>query len=99
MALKQIRTDDLTGEEGAEPHLISLDGASYEIDLTEESFETLKELLKPYLIRRKGASHKGSATRPDVRTVREWALARGMEGVSTKGRLPEWVYQEYAEHH
>lgn len=90
--LKQIRTDDLTGKEGAEPHTVSLDGKAYEIDLTEESFETLKELLKPYLIRPKGVSPK--AARP--RDVREWAKARGME-VPDRGRLPQSVIAAYTE--
>ncbi|MCY0941921.1 histone-like nucleoid-structuring protein Lsr2 [Streptomyces antarcticus] len=49
-----IMIDDLDGTESAEPGEInavrfSLDGAEYEIDLTEEHDQELRELLAPYI--------------------------------------------------
>ena len=49
MAKKTLIIDDLTGESGARTRRFSLDGAHYEIDLTDASFADLRAALKPFM--------------------------------------------------
>ena len=49
MAQQVVVVDDITGEAGATTRRLRLDGVEYDIDLTEESFASLQEILRPYL--------------------------------------------------
>ncbi len=49
MAQQVVVVDDITGEAGATTRRLRLDGVEYDIDLTEESFAGLQDLLRPYL--------------------------------------------------
>lgn len=49
MAQQVVVVDDITGEAGASTRRIRLDGVEYDIDLTDESFVVLQDLLRPYL--------------------------------------------------
>jgi hypothetical protein len=49
MAREVVITDDITGEQGAEPFEFTWDGVNREIDLTPDSRKKLEDLLKPYL--------------------------------------------------
>lgn len=111
MAQKVITTyvDDLTGEESAHiaTHSILVDGAGVDIDLTDENYEKLLELLNPYLHAdgarriRGGAKPKGKR-RPaaeksgsgDSSAIRAWARENGYE-VSERGRVPAAVREAY----
>ena len=49
MAQQVVVVDDITGEAGASTRRLRLDGVEYDIDLTDESFASLQEVLRPYL--------------------------------------------------
>ena len=49
MAQQVVVVDDITGEAGATTRRLRVDGVEYDIDLTEKSFASLQELLRPYL--------------------------------------------------
>lgn len=97
--------DDLDGEvleEGKTIHF-SLEGRSYEIDLSEANAEKLREAFAPFI---KAGRSIGSASRTtargrgakkdarDLGAVREWAAANGHE-VSARGRVPAAVLEAY----
>ncbi|WP_328499720.1 Lsr2 family protein [Streptomyces sp. NBC_00457] len=109
MAQKVVTTyvDDLTGEESSEiaTHSILIDGAGVEIDLTDENYEKLLELLNPFLhadgarrirgaAKLKGKSKASTGGRDDSSAIRAWAKANGFE-VSDRGRVPASVREAY----
>jgi len=49
MAQQVVVVDDITGEAGATTRRLRVDGVEYDIDLTDESFASLQEVLRPYL--------------------------------------------------
>jgi len=49
MAQQVVIVDDVTGEPGASTRRLRLDGVEYDIDLTDETFASLQEVLRPYL--------------------------------------------------
>ena len=49
MAQQVVVVEDITGEAGASTRRLRLDGVEYDIDLTEETFAGLQEVLRPYL--------------------------------------------------
>jgi nucleoid-associated protein Lsr2 len=92
-------TDDLSGAEipagKGETVTFSLDGTSYEIDLTTKNASVLRKALRPYI--EAGRPIKGSRRRPvrttiaaDTRTVKQWARANGYQ-VRDRGRVPKAV--------
>ncbi|MCX4233266.1 histone-like nucleoid-structuring protein Lsr2 [Streptomyces ortus] len=109
MASKVVTTyvDDVTGEEAIDiaPHSILIDGAGVEIDLTDENYERLLELLNPYL-HAEGARRIRGATKvngkrkqttargADSSAIRLWAKNNGYE-ISDRGRVPASVREEY----
>lgn len=101
--------DDLDGGEAAESVAFSLDGKSYEIDLSERHAAALRDAFAPFVssARRAGGSAVASrqkiptltsarAGRPREETaaIREWATANGLE-VSARGRIPSTVLEAY----
>lgn len=98
--------DDLDGtsSEDVSTVVFSLDGVSYEIDLTDANAERLRESLAEYVesARRIGGRIK-RGTRPnlngrpaasDASQVRAWALQSGYE-LSGRGRIPSHVVEAY----
>jgi hypothetical protein len=92
-------TDDLSGAEipagKGETVTLSLDGTSYEIDLTAKNASVLRKTLRPYV--EAARPIKGARLRPvrtkiaaDTRTVKEWARANGYR-VNDRGRVPKAV--------
>jgi hypothetical protein len=90
--------DDLTGTEiGAgkgETVTFSLDGRTYEIDLTAKNANALRKAMQPYVVAgravkgtRRPARTKVSA---DAQTVKKWARANGYQ-VRDRGRVPNEV--------
>lgn len=99
--------DDLTGaaSDDISTVLFGLDGANYEIDLTEENAERLRAALADYVTsaRRTGGRIKrgtrptnGSAANGEAGQVREWAAENGFE-LSARGRIPGHVLDAYKE--
>jgi len=106
--------DDLDGtvlEPGeGETVLFSLDGKSYEIDLTAENAQALRDSFTKYIdaARRmtSGASSSASSSargrrrtgQTDYGPVREWAKQNGYT-VSARGRVPATVIEAYEAAH
>ncbi|ARZ66929.1 hypothetical protein SMD11_1268 [Streptomyces albireticuli] len=100
-----VHIDDLDGTESTEPGIIQtvsfgLDGASFEIDLTEENEQELRKILAPYMEagrRTQGqAGMKPAKSRDglDTQAVRAWAQDNGYE-VKDRGRIPEHIQVAY----
>jgi hypothetical protein len=90
-----VLVDDLDGGTADETVTFSLDGVSYEIDLTHDNAAHLRDALAPYVghgrrvggSRRagsRGAARAAGATNPAE--VREWAKSQGI-AVSERGRI------------
>jgi hypothetical protein len=104
-----IFVDDLTGEQSEDisTHTLLVDGAGVEIDLTDENYEKLLEILNPYFHAagarrvRNGASSRGRARRAvsrdgdDSSVIRAWARENGYE-VRDRGRVPASVREAHA---
>jgi hypothetical protein len=97
--------DDLTGaaSDDISTVLFGLDGANYEIDLTEENAERLRAALADYVgsarrtggrIKRGARPTNGSAANGEAGQVREWAAENGFE-LSARGRIPGHVLEAY----
>jgi Lsr2 len=100
-------TDDLSGADipagKGETVSFSLDGTSYEIDLTAKNASVLRKALRPYI--EAGRAIKGSRRRPvgtkvsaDSRTVKEWARANGYQ-VRERGPVPKEILSAFEAAH
>lgn len=115
MAKKQITQliDDLDGEiidEGGKTLHFSLEGRAYEIDLSDENAQKLRDALEPFITagRAIGATERASAPSRgrrarttgdlDLSAVREWARSNG-HTVSERGRVPAAVLEAYRAAH
>ncbi|OHV38088.1 MULTISPECIES: histone-like nucleoid-structuring protein Lsr2 [Pseudofrankia] len=114
MAQKTIVSliDDLSGEEADETVRFGLDGAQYEIDLSEKNATKLRESLAPFVgaARRSGGRASGSrrvaARTPSRRgggtdrtaDIREWARSNGYT-VSDRGRIASNIVEAYEKAH
>ncbi len=97
--------DETEIEDGAGTTVrFGLDGTAYELDLTNEHADELRESLGRYVeaARKTGSDRPARSTgraRPsktDVSpvAVREWAKANGIE-VSPRGRIPQKVVEQF----
>jgi hypothetical protein len=96
--------DDLDGSSADEQIEFSVDGRSYEIDLSEANVERLRSALAPFVsAARRSGTKRGVASSTPGRTasdreqnqaIREWAVAQGMK-VSERGRIPSNVLTAY----
>jgi hypothetical protein len=100
--------DDLDGTEAEETVEFGLDGAAYQIDLSEENAERLRDALADYVdhARRSGGRKRAnsrpvgrpvrpaSADREQNQAIRAWARKQGMK-VSDRGRIPSEVIDAY----
>ncbi|GAA4553128.1 histone-like nucleoid-structuring protein Lsr2 [Amycolatopsis samaneae] len=103
-------TDDIDGGEASQTVPFSLDGVNYEIDLSEDNAEGLREGLAPFLAASRrvggrkvrlavgqsaaGPAPVSQADRERSRAVRAWALDNGYE-VSERGRIPREVVEAF----
>ncbi|MFN8125224.1 MAG: Lsr2 family protein [Candidatus Nanopelagicales bacterium] len=99
-----VLEDDIDGGIADETITFALDGAAYEIDLSEANADRLRSALKPYVeagrrsggrSRRTGAAGAGKG---DAAKVRAWAQANGIE-VSARGRVSAEVMAKYEAAH
>jgi hypothetical protein len=102
-----VLVDDLDGGTADETVTFSLDGVSYEIDLTHDNAAHLRDVLAPYVghgrriggarrsSSRAGARAKG-ATNPAE--VREWAKGQGI-AVNERGRISAELQATYEAAH
>jgi hypothetical protein len=91
-------TDDLDGSTAEETVEISLDGKSFELELSRRNAKTLRALLQPYI---SGGRRIGKRTqqvsrshRYDTTAVRKWAESNGID-VATRGRIPREVLAQF----
>jgi hypothetical protein len=94
-------SDDIDGGAAEETVQFAVDGKSYEIDLSTQNAEKLREALAPYVAAGRKQSRSGKAIRhteiaPDPKTVRAWAQSRGID-LPARGRLPKHVYEAFSE--
>jgi nucleoid-associated protein Lsr2 len=101
--------DDLDGSEAEEKVEFSVDGRSYEIDLSAANAGKLRDALAPYISAARRAGGRRSATaggpasrnssdRVQNQAIREWAIAQGMK-VAERGRIPTNVLTAYHSSH
>ena len=98
--------DDLDGGEAAESVAFSLDGRSYEIDLSDKHAAALRDAFAPFIssARRAGNGAKAASrqrmsmrtgrSHEDTAAIREWANANGL-AVSARGRISSAVLEAY----
>ncbi|OII36057.1 lysylphosphatidylglycerol synthetase [Curtobacterium sp. MMLR14_010] len=100
--------DDLTGDtidDGkGQTVTFGFDGSAYEIDLTDDNAEALREAFSDYIAAarkvsgRSGRTSGGSAPKrgnaEELGKIREWAAANGHE-VSSRGRISQTVRDAY----
>ncbi len=106
MAQKVITqlVDDVDGSvlaDGAgETVRFSLDGTSYEIDLSKKNAEKLRGTLQTYIDagrkvgRRTGSAGKRSQSGPTAKELRDWARSNGFK-VPDRGRIPSTVREAF----
>ncbi|MBP2368835.1 histone-like nucleoid-structuring protein Lsr2 [Pseudonocardia parietis] len=104
--------DDLDGSDADEQVEFTVDGRTYEIDLSSSNAGRLRDSLAPFVsaARRVGgrrpagsaapipANGSSASERAANRAVREWATAQGMK-ISERGRIPSSVLEAYRNAH
>jgi Lsr2 len=105
--VQYLLVDDIDGAEAAETVSFSLDGVSYEIDLTVANAKKLRNDLAGWVgnARRSGgrkssrrAGGSGGQRRGDLSAVREWARKNGHQ-VSDRGRISAGILTAYDQAH
>ena len=105
-----VLVDDIDGSEAAETVTFGLDGAQYEIDLSADNADKLREALAPYVghgrraggrRRSTGGAGRSSASRsaaasggPSAADIRAWARENGWD-VPERGRVASEVREAY----
>ncbi|MEU4828524.1 Lsr2 family protein [Actinomadura sp. NPDC023710] len=97
-----LLVDDIDGGEAHETIAFSIDGTSYEIDLSKKNAAKLRSGLEPFVAgarkarkptgRGRGARTAGSRERSAE--IREWAKNNGIK-VNERGRIPANVIEKY----
>ena len=99
--------DDLTGADADETVSFALDGAAYEIDLTDENAQRLRDILAVYVsngrrsateLRRGDVRRTTRADREQTAAIRKWARSNGFE-IGDKGRIPTQIVDAYNNAH
>ena len=90
--------DDTDGSEAAETLTFGLEGASYELDLSDKNAKKLRDALAPWVAAaRKTGGRRGRKTNGqlvDMKAVRVWAASNNVQ-VSIRGRVPASVIEQY----
>lgn len=85
----------------------SIEGKSYEIDLSADNTEKLYSALEPFIEKARGiggstrrrtttsSSSSSSSSRDHLQEVREWAKANG-HSVATRGRISREIQEAFA---
>lgn len=90
---------DLSESPSAQTVTFGLDGVHYEVDLTAEETTQLAAVLAPYIdagrrVTKRGKPVHRTAVAPSPATVREWALANGVD-CPRMGRVPRHVMEQF----
>lgn len=99
--------DDVDGNQADETLTFSLDGASYEIDVSSKRADELRASLWPFINKARkvgrgvvGSSQRSRHTMParndraQNRAIREWAKRKNIE-LSDRGRIPREIVVRY----
>jgi hypothetical protein len=92
--------DDTDGSQAVETLTVGLEGVNYELDLSDKNAQKLREQLAPWLAAarrtggRQASKSKATSNNVDLKAVRAWAAANGVE-VSSRGRVPASVIEQY----
>jgi hypothetical protein len=97
-----ILVDDLDGGEAEETVSFSLDGVSYEIDLSGANASKLRGALEPFAgsARRvggrsgRGRGRGGRSSSAKTAQIRSWAKSKGLD-VNERGRIPASIVEQY----
>jgi len=97
--IEVVLEDDIDGGPADETVRFGYDGKSYEIDLSSENAQALRNTLGKYIGNARKASAPSRSARSarsgvDNSAVRTWAKSHGME-INDRGRLPASVMKEY----
>ncbi|GAA4359322.1 histone-like nucleoid-structuring protein Lsr2 [Microbacterium rhizosphaerae] len=95
-------TDDLDGSDDASTVTFSLEGRSYEIDLSKDNRAALEKALAPFIAAGRSAGAASRSTgrprrrgnREDNAAIREWARRNGHQ-VNERGRIPSSIVAAY----
>jgi len=110
MAHRMVLVDDIDGSEATETVTFGLDGSEYEIDLSSDNADRLREVLAPYIghgrrasgRRRSGGGARAAAPSrsagPSPAEIRSWARENGWD-VPERGRVSAEVREAYAAAH
>ena len=96
--------DDIDGEKAEETVSFALDGVAYEIDLSAENAQKLRDELSVWTEKARrvgGRRARGTAPRSgnnDSARIREWAREQGYE-VPDRGRVAGNIRKAYEEAH
>lgn len=98
-----ILEDDFDGGAADETVTFALDGAEYEIDLSDANAQALRDALAPWVAngrktggrRRRGTKAVTGSTTSDIRT---WAQENGYE-VSSRGRVSAEIKEAFENAH
>lgn len=102
--MKLVLTDDFDGSTAAETVSFSLDQTNYEIELSHENAENLRNALAPYIerarriVKPKASKRANSNVQRDSKLVRAWALENG-HNISDRGRIPFEVLEAFDQAH
>jgi hypothetical protein len=111
--IKVMLIDDVDGSNAEETISFSLDGVSYEIDLSKSNAKKLRDSLSTYIgsarrvggraargtARGRGRGARAAANnRERVADIRAWAKSRGLK-VSDRGRIPASIIEQYEASH
>ena len=104
--VKIILEDDLDGGPAEETVRFGLDGAQYEIDLSEENAAKLRDAVRPFIAKARRAQSKQAPkqarptgkSNPDTAAIRQWARENG-HPVSDRGRIHQDVQKAYYDAH
>lgn len=98
--------DDIDGSEGEATHTFTVNGTTYEIDLSMQNGKRFNEALLPFV--EKGRRIRGAGPAPtrrtqtphgpdvDPRVVRAWAVENGYE-ISLRGRVSREIVAAWRE--
>lgn len=95
-----LLVDDLDGGEADETVSFSLDGVTYEIDLSSNNAKKLRDSLQSYVdhARKAGTARRrrsrGASSRERSAEIRAWAKSRGKK-VNERGRIPQSIVDEF----
>ena len=102
-----ILVDDIDGGEAQETVSFSLDGVSYELDLSKKNAAKLRDTLAPFVAsarrisgrgRGRGRGRAGGTRGTDTSAIRQWARDQGLK-VSDRGRVPADILAKYEAAH